>query len=91
MTCYVVSEERLAVFGHAAKGEKSRTVKAIDIRDAIAVIADLIEDTLAAVMTSSPDDEKPYGDSLMVAMIPAVIDNAVSGHINYVKLEILLR
>lgn len=63
----VVSEECLASGGHVAEKEELVTIKATNVRDAIAGFPYHIDNALTAMITLGPDDGKLYGDSHMAA------------------------
>lgn len=63
---YVVSEERPALGLYSAKREGSETVKAADVRDAMAGISYNFGDVLDSLLTAIVNDGKPNGDNRMV-------------------------
>lgn len=75
---HVVSEKHPSSGTRRAKKEDSETFKTADIQVAIAGISYLIEDALAAMVTSGLDDGKTYGDSRMEAMMQPIACKMVS-------------
>lgn len=87
----VVSKEPQASDWHVAKKEESIIVNVPNVRDAISWIPYVIEDTLSAMMTPGPENDKPYGYSLMAAMMQFMVDKKISAIFESVDFGIRLR